>query len=144
MKYVRSVLFLGIMAAMPLFSYGQDDARNWRKLGGEVCMPLEELHLVHAKRLVSDDLNRTRARILVRQDEVIRNLQLQIEFRDEDIDDLKELTADAFAKRDYAIDLNSDLQKKMGKQTGWATVGKVGTVMVTMGLVVAVISIVTP
>ena len=144
MKYARSVLFLGIMAAMPLVLSAQTDARNWRKLGGEVCMPLEELHIIAAKRAVSNELNIERARIMVRQSQAIENLQRQLDLYREAEQDLMDLTADAFAKRDFVLDANIDLQRKLGKQTGWATVGKVGTVMVGCGLIITALSLVTP
>lgn len=103
-----------------------------------VCIGLDDFHMIAAKRAVADSLNRARARLLVQQDAAIANLRRQLALCDESIGDLKTVIQDDARRLQMCHDQVMAAQVKLGKQRGWATVGKVGVGLVSLTLVAAI------
>lgn len=113
--------------------HGQD---GWRLVRPDmVCMPLEELHLIHAKRSVADELLRERAWVLLEQRKAIDNLRRQLALCDDTVADMGTLLNACNADRSLWQDANIRLQRRADRLRGWATVGKVGVAVVGVAVV---------
>lgn len=98
-------------------------------------MPLSDLQLIHAKRVVANDLLRERAQTVGLLRAVNQNLTVQIGIREKELDDARQDAALAWEEAAGAKDENIKLQRKVKRLRGWALVTKVqlGAVVVFGG-----------
>ena len=109
-----------------------------------VCMPLEDLHIIAAKRAVADELSRERAWVLLQHQKAVEGLKLQCKLCDEQVADLTAVIRAERGERQVVIDANRDLQARAGGMRAWATVGKVSVVLVGVAVVGGVVGQLVP
>jgi len=130
---VVSAFSVLLALTLPHRSFSQTPSKRIRLYDPDtVCLSVMDFHLIAAKRAVADSLSRARAWVLVRQQDAIEALKEQVSLCDKQTKSLSMQIVQERRDCQEILDANMQLQIKLGKQQSWATVGKVGVVLVSM------------
>ena len=98
-----------------------------------VVMPLSDLQLIHAKRIVANDLLRERAQMVAIQRNLVDGLKMQIGIREQEAAKARQDAGIAWEAAATCKDENVTLQRKNKRLRGWATAMKVQLGMIVIG-----------
>ena len=106
-------------------AFGQTPGR-WVLIGGDIVqIPLADLKVVAAKRIVSNELNRERRQSIALLVSQQHDDSVTIAIKDRTIADERLLRTQAYAERDKFAEANVDIQRKLRRRTPWALAMKI-------------------
>lgn len=120
-------------------TYSQTRSDGWRLLSpGMVAMPLEDLHLIHARRKVADGMLSERARVVVEWRGYAEAAQELAALRERERDGAKADMMRAIEEAGIVREENAKLSRRLKRMRPWATAMKVtvGVLVVTGGMAV--------
>lgn len=96
-------------------------------------MPLSDLQLIHAKRIVANDLLRERAQMVAIQRNLVDGLKMQIGIREQEVAKARQDAGIAWEAVATCKDENVNIQRKNKRLRGWALVTKIQLGMIVIG-----------
>lgn len=105
-------------------SYGQTRGK-WVVIDGKfVLLPLVDLRVITAKRLISDSLSHERLLVVHEQNKEITSMGGIIKLKDSELATAKQLLQKCDERYWATMDANSKLTKRNKRLKGWATAAK--------------------
>lgn len=115
---------------------------SWGLQGGKVFMPLDDLHLIHAKRKVADALLSERARAVGMMASRIEGLKMANGILEVENERIRGEVTRAWEAAAMCKDDLEGAEKKVRRLRPWATIGKVTVAVSAVAIVVAGVGIV--